>query len=59
MQETRYALGHFAEGTAFLSEIYYYTDTTSLSTVDALLDSIDKIWLARANVGPKNVRTIT
>ena len=55
----RCLLGHFAEGTAFLAEIDHDTDTTSLSTMYTLLDSIDEVWFTSANVRSKDVGAVT
>ena len=58
-RETGYVLSHFAEGTPFLAEIDHDADATSLSTVYTLLDSIDEVWFASANVRSKDVGTVT
>ena len=55
----RYVLGHFAKGTPFLAEIDDDPDATSLSTVYTLLDSIDEVWFASANVRSKDVGAVT
>lgn len=51
-------LGHLAQGTALLAEVRDDADAARLRAADALLDRIGEVWLARADIRPKDVRAV-
>ena len=52
-------LGDFAKCTALLAEIDDETDAAALRPSDAFLDRVDEVGLAGANIGTKDIRTVT
>lgn len=52
------SLRDFPEGAAFLAEVYDEADTAALRPADALLDRVDEIRLACADIGTEDVRTV-
>lgn len=55
----RCILGDFAERTTLFAEVHDEADAAALSDTDALLDGVDQVWLARADVGAEDVRSVT